>query len=87
MADCLISLANVDIMFSFIRIALYSGEDHFMYLQNGSLLYVDERILLSQDQYCVETIEDMEDTVPFICLRPKGTPEVMYYIYASGDKV
>lgn len=82
--DILILSVYFDTETFYFRIALYPDEDQFLYLQNGSLLYIDERILLSQDQYCVETLEEIEAAVPFICLRPRGTPEVIYYIYASG---
>lgn len=71
----------------YFRVPLYPDMDNFLYLQNGSLLYEDEKILLAQDQYCVETIEEMQTSLPFICLRPKGTTEVMYYIYASGKRL
>lgn len=69
------------------RIPLYPDSDEFLFLQNGSLLYIDGKVLFSQDQYCVEVIEDEQITVPFICLPPSGNPEVIYYIYASGNKI
>lgn len=75
---------NFDNKIVCFRIALYPDTDEYLFLQNGSLLYLDERILLSQDQYCMETIEEMQETVPFICLKPRGYPEIIYYIYASG---
>lgn len=68
----------------FLRLPLFPGEDNFTLLQNGSLLYFDEMLLLSQEKFCVETIEDIQETVPLICAASTQIPEVVYYIYSSG---
>lgn len=77
--------ATVELLNTF-RIPLYEDMDTFLYLQNGSLLYIDGKMLLAQDQFCVEVIKDQETTVPFICLPPRGYPEILYYVYATGKK-
>lgn len=71
----------------FLRVPLVPGQDKFVFLQNGSLVYYDEMTLLTQKQFCVEAVDDEGDvmTVPLICV-PKSAemPAVLYYIYSAG---
>lgn len=74
------------VLFHFARIALYPEE--VVLLQNGSLIYLDTRHLLSQREFCLDVIDDEEgvQTLPLVCAPPdkKRIPHAVFYIYSVG---